>query len=65
MNPYNMLRITQDVWRVGRIGAPAIAARQQERLAELVAFARECSPYYREHYKGLPSRMSDVRQLPR
>jgi phenylacetate-coenzyme A ligase PaaK-like adenylate-forming protein len=64
MNPYSMLRITQDVWRVGRSGMPAVEARQRTRLAELVAFARERSPYYREHYKGLPSRVSDPRLLP-
>jgi phenylacetate-coenzyme A ligase PaaK-like adenylate-forming protein len=42
----------------------AVEARQRDRLAGLVAFARERSPYYRERYKGLPSRVSDVRLLP-
>lgn len=58
------LQFTLDVWRVGRTGMAALEARQRTRLAELVAFARERSPYYREHYKGLPSRVSDIRLLP-
>ena len=58
------MRFALDAWRIGRAGMPAVEARQRARLAELVAFARERSPYYRERYKGLPSRVSDVRSLP-
>jgi phenylacetate-CoA ligase len=58
------LRFALDAWRVGRAGMPAVDARQRARLAELVAFARERSPYYREHYKALPSQTSDLRLLP-
>ena len=42
----------------------AAEARQRSRLAELVNLARTRSPYYRERYKGLSSRISDVRLLP-
>lgn len=41
-----------------------VAARQRARLAELVAFARAHSPYYRDHYRSLPERVDDHRQLP-
>lgn len=58
------LRLAVDAWRVGRSGMPAVEARRRARLAELVAFARERSPYYREHYKGLRARVDDLRLLP-
>ena len=46
------------------MGGPAIASRQRARLADLVGFARERSPYYRRLYKGLPARIADVERLP-
>jgi hypothetical protein len=39
-----VLHTAWDVWRIGRIGEPAIASRQRARLADLVGFARERSP---------------------
>jgi phenylacetate-coenzyme A ligase PaaK-like adenylate-forming protein len=62
--PLRTLRTAWDIWRTGRAGGPAIASRQRARLPELVTFARERSPYYRRLYKGLPARVTDVRQLP-
>jgi phenylacetate-coenzyme A ligase PaaK-like adenylate-forming protein len=41
-----------------------LAARQQERLNELVTFTRENSRFYAEKYRGLPEVITDVRQLP-
>ena len=41
------------------------AIRQRERLAELVAFAREHSAYYRRLYQKLPERIEDVTSLPK
>src|SRR6266536_826328 len=38
--------------------------RQPARLAELVAFARDASPYYRELYRHLPPRVDDPALLP-
>ncbi len=38
--------------------------RQPARLAELVAFARDASPYYRELYRHLPPRVDDLALLP-
>ena len=48
------LRLAGDVWRVNHGGSRALAVRQQRRLADLVAFARDRSPYYRCLYEGLP-----------
>ncbi|MFC4004057.1 phenylacetate--CoA ligase family protein [Prauserella oleivorans] len=45
-------------------GTEAIAQRQRDRLADMVAFARAHSPYYREHYRTLPDRVTDPTQLP-
>lgn len=36
----------------------------KERLAEIVAFARANSPYYRDLYKNLPARVEDPSPLP-
>jgi phenylacetate-coenzyme A ligase PaaK-like adenylate-forming protein len=41
-----------------------IAARQQERLSELVRFARANSRFYAEKYRGLPETVTDVSILP-
>src|SRR5512135_3722831 len=57
-------RLAWDTWRVMRGGSAAIAARQQARLANLVAFARVCSPYYRRLYHDLPAHVTSVQQLP-
>ncbi|GGG64216.1 hypothetical protein GCM10011374_29730 [Kocuria dechangensis] len=53
-----------DALRARRQGPEAIRLRQQERLAELVAFAREHSAYYRRLYQDLPERVDDVTSLP-
>lgn len=42
----------------------AIAARQTRRLAALVAYARDHSPYYRELYRDLPDTVADLGALP-
>ena len=41
-----------------------VARRQRARLAEMVAFARANSRYYRELYQDLPERIEDPRKLP-
>ena len=53
------------MWRAERGGPERIARRQKARLAELVAFARSASPYYRHLYRDVPDDVEDVRQLPR
>ncbi len=57
-------RLAWDAWRATRGGSAPIASRQQARLADLVACARECSPYYRRLYHDLPAHVTSVRQLP-
>lgn len=57
-------RIALDGWLTKRRGAAAIAARQRQRLAEMVAYARIHSRYYCELYRGLPERVVDQRLLP-
>ncbi|TNB75690.1 phenylacetate--CoA ligase family protein [Arthrobacter sp. BB-1] len=45
-------------------GSAALLQRQQERLAEMVTYARTRSPYYRRLYHGLPARITDPGLLP-
>ncbi len=56
--------IAWDSWKATGSGMAAVVARQQRRLAELVEFVRERSPFYRDKYAALPERIEDVRQLP-
>lgn len=58
------LHLLLDARRARKQGAGTIARRQHDRLAELVAFARARSPYYREHYRDVPTDASDPGQLP-
>lgn len=53
-----------DCLRAERSGPAGIRARQRTRLAHLVRFARERSPYYRHLYAGLPTSVEDQRLLP-
>lgn len=58
------LRLLRDARRARKQGPDAIARRQRARLAELVAYARAHSPYYRELYRGLPEQVEDPGLLP-
>lgn len=58
------LRLLRDVRRAGREPPPATEQRQRNRLARLVAFARERSEQYRDRYAGLPREIPDLRILP-
>ncbi len=53
-----------DIWWRRRGGAAAIQSAAKTRLAELVAFARAHSPFYRERYARLPATGFDLRELP-
>jgi phenylacetate-coenzyme A ligase PaaK-like adenylate-forming protein len=64
MQNLTSLRVAWDARRTARGGAMAIASRQQQRLADLVAFARTHSRYYAERYRDLPTATTDLRQLP-
>ena len=60
----NRLKLLLDAWKAKRLGKPAIEKGQQSRLADIVNFARQNSPYYKELYKGLPDNIKDVSVLP-
>jgi phenylacetate-coenzyme A ligase PaaK-like adenylate-forming protein len=57
-------RLARDARRDMRQGAAAIVRRQRARLAEMVAYARANSPYYRELYRNLPDEVDDPVLLP-
>ena len=64
MTSFNPLSIFMDSRRVTRGTPEMLAARQKERLNELVKFARTNSKFYAEKYGGLPETVYDVSQLP-
>ncbi len=53
-----------DVWRAYRGGEHALAARRENRLASLIAFARARSPFYGDLYSSLPEGIRDLQDLP-
>ncbi|HZD54893.1 MAG TPA: hypothetical protein VE080_01440 [Candidatus Aquicultoraceae bacterium] len=57
-------RAAWDVRKATRGGADTVELRQRTRLAALVAFAKERSPFYRERYRHLPARAVDLASLP-
>ncbi|WP_406318584.1 hypothetical protein OHA77_14270 [Streptosporangium sp. NBC_01639] len=57
-------RLALDARRALREGPAAITQRQRARLAEMVAYARAHSPYYRELYRDLPEQVDDPALLP-
>jgi phenylacetate-CoA ligase len=59
----SILRLLRDAHRASKQG-PTTRALRRERLAELVAYARAHSPYYRELYRDLPDRIADPTLLP-
>jgi phenylacetate-coenzyme A ligase PaaK-like adenylate-forming protein len=58
------LRTALDLVRVPRRTLPAILSIQQRRLADLVGFARERSPFYRELYGGVAWTRAGLSDLP-
>ncbi|HEX9840650.1 MAG TPA: hypothetical protein VGA72_14975 [Anaerolineales bacterium] len=60
----NILWRLRDIRQARQQGPAAIKQRQRKRFAEMVAYARANSPYYRELYKGLPERVEDPTLLP-
>jgi phenylacetate-CoA ligase len=60
----SFLTASWDAWRTARKGKERIAQRQQERLQELVTFARSRSRYYAHVYRDVPEQVTDVTQLP-
>jgi phenylacetate-coenzyme A ligase PaaK-like adenylate-forming protein len=57
-------RVALDLRRAQREGAAGIARRQQSRLADLLAHARNASRFYRRLYRDLPADGVALRDLP-
>src|ERR1043166_4110116 len=53
-----------DAYRAGREGKTGIARRQNERLRDIVAYARAHSAYFADRYRDAPHQLTDVTQLP-
>ncbi|WP_424008997.1 phenylacetate--CoA ligase family protein [Haloferax denitrificans] len=64
MNPIERGKITLDVWRARRATRAEIEIRQRRRLAEMLAFARRQSRFYKRHYADVPGGTSDLTQFP-
>ncbi|MCJ8012525.1 hypothetical protein MUG84_12365 [Paenibacillus sp. KQZ6P-2] len=60
----SILWLLSDTRKAAEEGTPAIMQRQNNRLAEIVEFARTNSRYYYELYKDLPDQIEDIRLLP-
>jgi phenylacetate-CoA ligase len=56
--------IAWDTYRTAREGQAGVARRQQERLRDIVTYARAHSPYYSKLYRDVPQPLSEIRQLP-
>ena len=54
-----VLSLLLDARRARKEGPDALARRQRGRLAQMVAYARANSPYYRELYRDLPETVDD------
>lgn len=64
MTSFNPISIFMDSRRVTRGTPEMLATRQQERLNELVKFARANSRFYAGKYRGLPETITDLSMLP-
>ena len=53
-----------DAWRTARAGKHGITQRQQERLQELVSYARTQSRYFAHAYRDVPEQVTSIKQLP-
>jgi len=60
----SFLSLLLDVHKARKGDPAAIESRQRAQLAEMVAFVRAKSPYYREHYQGLPEHVDNPALLP-
>ncbi|MCV7153772.1 phenylacetate--CoA ligase family protein [Mycobacterium pyrenivorans] len=58
------VRVSWDALKAGREREAGIARRQSDRLQELVAFAREHSPYLARRYQSVPAHVTHIDQMP-
>ncbi len=57
-------QVARDLWRAPREGPAGIARRQDRRLATLVAYARDHSPFYQRLYADVPAHGWTLANLP-
>lgn len=57
-------RVAWDAYRTARDGQAGVARRQQQRLRDIVAYARAHSAYYGRLYRAVPEPISELAQLP-
>jgi len=53
-----------DVYRAGKQGKAGITRRKQQRLRDIVVYARTHSEYFASRYRDVPETLSDITQLP-
>lgn len=61
---HGFLNTLWDGWRARRGGEDALTTRREHRLANLIAFARERSPFYQNLYRQLPADLHEIQELP-
>ncbi|WP_233160099.1 phenylacetate--CoA ligase family protein [Pseudonocardia sp. MH-G8] len=62
--PESRFWLLRDIRAARKQGPESIRRRQQARLADIVAYARARSPYYRQLYHGVPDQITNPAQLP-
>ena len=62
--PIGLAPVARDLWRAQRAGRVGVLRRQKQRLAALVAYAREYSRFYRRHYSDLPIEGPTLTDMP-
>ena len=62
--PASFFRASWDAYRAAREDEQGIARRQQQRLGDIVGYARTHSPYYRQLYRHVPEGFSDISRFP-
>ena len=62
--PPTVLSASWDAWRTALAGKQSIAQRQQERLQDLVSYARIYSRYFSDVYQDVPEQVTSIKQLP-
>lgn len=60
----SLRQLVLDNRRTIRRGPDGLAQRSRARLAEIVAYARANSPYFRKRYQDLPAQVEDTALLP-
>lgn len=60
----SLARNAIDIFRAARQGRVGISRRQQQRLRDLVSFARNHSTFFADRYRDVPRTPTDITELP-